>query len=1177
MASELPVELKISVKTQELQSQLQQAFSKANVSIGINFQDLQSKLNEKTFTLDNIAISSQAIVNLRNQIQQGLNASPITLNAINIDQGKITQQIQQAINQANSTLGQGSNRISGAGGGFAQMIQGQPYNPINQNAIDDYYRRIAPYSNIYDNQMRMDAIGRYQQSMAPYSDINQERYRQDAIARYQQSVAPYSDIYQHQAEERARQDAILRYQQSISPYSDINEQKNRQAAIDQYNQSTAQYSSLQDRQRFLTAQKQMEMTMLSRDLSGGLSYDENHPIIANLIAKSQEDSLEGIQAQKTLMSLQDTSNSASRRMHKASLASMFMSQEDVANKFGLDIGNVPKRSFFNAERLNEGGVKRSIGLSALFGTINGNPSQLIGGTVGSAIGGGITGDEFGAQTGGAVGIAVIQGILQGLNSLKDSLISAAEAGLTFQRSVLGVTAVLSQQSEFVGANGQPLDLAQQVGLQKGRARSMQLSARNLAAQVGIGGETESSIVQAILTGAGARGISLSSDQAAILTQRFGAAMNIFAPELASTPNVSRRDITDIMTGVGQASRTAVGSRIPQVVSAIKNAKNGDELVKATDALEKLITVFQNSGDAITQIQRFNAIMEITKTNFGEAIMDKLGPSLKNFVDTLNNAHTAEALNNLGSMLGTVGAGFIDVFTKIVQAVSSASNAITNAFNSLPDWLKRSVAGTAAFAVGGTAGGVSGLIGGGITGASIGMMLGGVPGAAAGGLIGAGIGGGAGLLGGGFGLETLTLLGMNNVDVENIPQNKMLQEILKQRGIDINSDQGKAMAKQFDKNMIKGASLRGLMQPQILDLLRRSGTKQFQTIEEMSEATPEAQVGLARQAATAAMNLLGTKQEGSQFAAADLFQANKNIITGLGNMDRQNFESASTIQGQLGAFRYANFNERLMRAQGNVTVAQQTGNRELTVQAGRDLESEKKKIQNETQAAAQAATSFIGLAKSVNTLQATFDNLSNQGIAAKSSLKELEARQKDLGDHYKVMALEGKERIAEAARQFIAKNGEENLTLELQNALEKAGVNSFRYLGPDAGNDLFSKIDQAQIGGADLLKTISENTEDRIGNNYIGQRAQNAMAIRNQQAVIDNLPLDAAQTGIDLQASKAKLNQMGGLNFGGLSASFKDIADTLKTIAGGVDATKIGDAVGKAVTSEMKSQFQGNGE
>jgi hypothetical protein len=519
---------------------------------------------------------------------------------------------------------------------FALEEQNRRQSKINQDNQIDYYENLqtgGTNARRSQSNRQLADLFALQAQQAQQNKINQDNqigYYEDVhasgvAARRSQSNRQLADLFAQQEQRRQEQAS------GIASFND---------------------ARLADRRGYVQGQQSRSQSELEEFVQKFGYVDASNPEYLRLAGLRNQKTTQGIGAANYLdLNLAKQVEASQKNIKEAgeSYNSSFFGPKasEVAEQFGVDESVLPSsRRFLDSRRLN-GKVGREIGLGAILSLANGQGAIGTGFQVAGSLAGGAVAGTAGASIGGAIGIAAYQSLDRVANSLRE----LAEAGLTFERSVLGITAVLSQTTTILDQRGNPV--ADQFAAQRERARNLQLEARSQAAEVGIGGETESSLVQAIVTGFGSKGVALSNKGAAKLTARFGSALNILAPELASNPAVTRRDIFDIASGTSQASRTALGSRLPEIVGNLKNARTEDEILKATDALDKFIEAFKNDSGAVTQIQRFNAQFEILKTNFGESFVGQFGVGFKALADSVSDPKVVQAFNEAAAGLGAL--------------------------------------------------------------------------------------------------------------------------------------------------------------------------------------------------------------------------------------------------------------------------------------------------------------------------------------------------------------------------------------------------------------------------------------------------------------------------------------------------------------------------------------------
>lgn len=878
---------------------------------------------------------------------------------------------------------------------------------------------------------------------------------------------------------------------------------------------------------------------------------------------------------------------------------MAQKQQEVASG-GADflkgiVNNKAKNSFISGLSNESGGS-----LLPLIQAIGGGTGGVAG-FIGAKVGGKLGGPEGAAL--GAAGLPIVfQGVAEAFNKVKESLVDAAQAGLVFERSILGVSGILSQSSQFVGGNGSPVGVGDQVRLQNQRARGIQLTARSAAAQVGIGGEAESSLVQAIITAAGSRGIQLEASQAATLVSRLGAAINVFSPELASQPNIVRRDIFDIVRDVPQGSRTAVGSRIPQVVEQLKTAQTGDELVRATNQLEQLILVFKNSDNAITNIQRFNAIIEITKTNFGEALVDKVTPSLKSLVDLLNSEETSSAFSKFGEGIGTfinaiglIGIDLAKGTSKFINNNTPLGVATEGAFKGTKDQNQI----------------FSGALAGGLAGGALGSFIPGL-GTIAGGVIGAGTG---------------AVAAANEIEVSN--------EALIKKGDQITNNPVFTQAKIEELKLNK-----------IDNLLRRGGLKpeEINSATGLGEQGPE--FGLEK-FLSGRQNSIGVFTKGitqggfgegsgltNDIVLGRAFGAGKGAIDKLKSIDQLNLANGTTLESQQSLLQGSNINDRLSLANDNVGIAKLSGDTNLILQAERELASVRKdsyditkrlaEIENEKdKSVAQSINRTGALGRisggkaDLNALQGEFNreqdpvkanalrgrifaqqasnelapseelsktlrsgeninNISNSLVnfdlkvkQATYSLEDLKAKAATFGDELALEKAEKEGNVVELLKNYKKQGGlESDLGPEYLATLNKLNISGLELEGEDS---LFTADRNRIIGKGRLERGIFSADPQRLARQAVNGYLDNQQNINNTNNFLKNAPLEKQALGADLVTANLQFAQQIG-NFGRsidkISDSLKGTVDGLKKLIEALDPAKLAAANAEGINKSI---------
>lgn len=314
--------------------------------------------------------------------------------------------------------------------------------------------------------------------------------------------------------------------------------------------------------------------------------------------------------------------------------------------------NPNRRKFFDPSRvdLKDKQLQKELGFSFLFG----GPTALAGSLAGESIAPG------GAFLGGAAAQVGVDLATRGFETLIETLRKAAEAGLVFNESILGISATLQATSRVTGPGGQELSFGDQLKFQQGRARDIQVAARSKLLKIGIGGEKEATLVQAIVAGAAQRGIQLTPEEAATLAERIGGAVQAQRPELLGNASQLRRDVEDLLSGL--PNRTVLGSLVKGFAPNIGTAASGKDLIQASQGLAQFPAVLAGSrNNPVTALNQLNSAFDNLNTTVGDKLITSLIPAINSLSDALSDSRLAEGLTNFVVGIGTITSALAQLF------------------------------------------------------------------------------------------------------------------------------------------------------------------------------------------------------------------------------------------------------------------------------------------------------------------------------------------------------------------------------------------------------------------------------------------------------------------------------------------------------------------------------------
>lgn len=315
----------------------------------------------------------------------------------------------------------------------------------------------------------------------------------------------------------------------------------------------------------------------------------------------------------------------------ARIAARLQNQGASSKLIQETLGTDVKR--FSFDRLKDLGEKEITELGFAFLSGGGGFGSL------ARLGGGLAGAASPLGAGGIfLGSALGEIAYEKVSGIFDILVGGVErlteAGLAFQESVLAISAVLQLTSPIEGVGGIKLSAGEQVAAQRARAEDIQKSARKRLLPLGIAGQAESTIVSAVAEGSGLRGFNLNSEEIAQLSERLGSAAAVVSPSLLNNPSQLRRDITDIVLGLPQAGRTALGAPLRSILSKTNAATSKEEFKEAFKDLDAFKDTLRTSDLAPVQLNRIQGSLGGTATALGTLGLETVGPGLKGLANSL---------------------------------------------------------------------------------------------------------------------------------------------------------------------------------------------------------------------------------------------------------------------------------------------------------------------------------------------------------------------------------------------------------------------------------------------------------------------------------------------------------------------------------------------------------------
>ena len=276
--------------------------------------------------------------------------------------------------------------------------------------------------------------------------------------------------------------------------------------------------------------------------------------------------------------------------------------------------------------------------------------------------------------GGAIGAAVIKSTIEMAKQLTEAFVKVSEAGRSFESSILGIASVLNATTVVRTKSGSRLSSSDTLNVQQDRAVQIQKAARSRLLPLGISGEREATLVQAIIAGAAQRGIQLDSEQASVLAERLGGAIQAQRPELLNNSSQLRRDVEDLLSGL--PNRTVLSSLVKGFAPGLGKATSAEQLLRASEGLASFPVSLKNSANnPIVAFQKFNASIDQLATSSGDALNKALVPALQRLSDTVGSPAFISGASKLADLVGRIASFAVSAATGENTTLSTIGKAL----------------------------------------------------------------------------------------------------------------------------------------------------------------------------------------------------------------------------------------------------------------------------------------------------------------------------------------------------------------------------------------------------------------------------------------------------------------------------------------------------------------------
>lgn len=302
------------------------------------------------------------------------------------------------------------------------------------------------------------------------------------------------------------------------------------------------------------------------------------------------------------------------------------------------------------------------------------------GGVGSGLGGFI-GGALGGPGGAVLGSGIGSIADTAIHMFKEGADKIAESGRIFQKSVLGLTAIGQQNTEFLGPNGQPLGIKQQLASQQLRAKSIQLAARARLLPLGIAGQSEATFVQGIASALSQRGFAANPETISKIAEILGGVVQTQRPGLLENSTILLRDLQDVIGGGPNATRVLLSQLIGRNASrGVQKATSAEGVLSALQSagLGGQVQAAKEANNIEVSFRKISGALDQLATSAGSKYLDTISGSIKEFADTVTSEKGAggigKALNGIAENFGS----FVSVLTKTGTGIVNVVNFIADA-------------------------------------------------------------------------------------------------------------------------------------------------------------------------------------------------------------------------------------------------------------------------------------------------------------------------------------------------------------------------------------------------------------------------------------------------------------------------------------------------------------------
>jgi hypothetical protein len=339
---------------------------------------------------------------------------------------------------------------------------------------------------------------------------------------------------------------------------------------------------------------------------------------------------------------------ANKKLGLADAFSFNPLREELAQ--GLDPSRLQaSRKAFDIKRLTQ---DKEAAQAVFFSGLLGGPANAIGGAIGAT--------TLGGATGVLAGTSIVSATTAAFEKLFDTLKSASEVALDFEKSVAGTVGLLQATTEIT-RDGKPVSPAEQLGEQERIATRFQKTARVALAPLGVGGKEEFLLTQAYQEGR--RGKATEGELKDVLPVLTAVLKPFNLGEAKEA-----RELRDIGSGQ-RLSSTTVGPTIQALAPDLQNALSfgtPEDIQKAIEPLRGFYQAIKDGNQPLTEIYKAQFQLNTAQADAGESLNKALLPGLKAFNEFISNPSITKNLQNLAAAIGNLSSTATVVVIKLIE-------------------------------------------------------------------------------------------------------------------------------------------------------------------------------------------------------------------------------------------------------------------------------------------------------------------------------------------------------------------------------------------------------------------------------------------------------------------------------------------------------------------------------